>query len=173
MGRSDPARLRAEYAGVDEVLPEQLLANDETLTLHLPARDREGPECNGHGSSRWRLVDVEGALAYGAELCRNCFKMYLENLARDPSSPVERAAGGGVTTSHEEIDVVARADGGDLRLTTLTDRVARVTGSSTTYHAPTASGALCGADVNKIDKRANLPQYRPCKECFDVDREEE
>lgn len=170
---TDCDRLRAEYAGVDEALPEQLLANDGTLTLHLPAAEGEGPECNGHGSSGWRLVDVDGALAYGAELCRNCFAIHLEHLARDPSSPVERAAGGGVTASYERVDVVARADGGDLRLTALTDRVARVTGKSTTYHAPTPSGALCGADVNKIDERENLPQYRPCELCFDVERVEE
>lgn len=169
---TDRDRLRAEYAGVDEVLPEQLLANNETLTLHLPAAEGEGPECSGHGASVWRLVDVDGALAYGAELCRNCFSMYLEHLAREPASPVERARGEGVTSSYETVDVVARADGGDLRLTALTDRVARVTGSSTTYHAPTPSGALCGADVNKIDERANLPQYRPCELCFDVERVE-
>lgn len=172
MARSDPPRLRAEYGGVDEVLPEQLLANESSLTLHLPARGREGPACNRRVASAWRLVDVGGALAYGAELCRSCFKMHLENLARDPASPVERRdAGNAVTASYEEIDVVARADGGDLRLAALTDRVARVTGSSTTYHAPTPEGALCGADVNKIDERANLPQYRPCKACFDVEEE--
>jgi hypothetical protein len=165
-------RLRAEYAGVDEALPDELLANEGTLTLHLPAADGEGPECNGYGESGWRLVDVDGALAYGAELCLNCFSMYLEHLARDPSSPVERAAGDGVTASYERVDVVARADGGDVRLTALTDRVARVTGSSTTFHAPTPSGALCGADVNKIDERGNLPQYRPCESCFDVETED-
>lgn len=170
MARSDDP-LRAEYAGVDEVLGERLLATAETLTLHLPAHDREGPACHRHGDG-WRLVDVEGALAYGGKLCRSCFRVHLEHLARDTTSPVEhRADDARETPSYDEIDAVVRADGGDLRVASLTEEVGRSTGGGSVYHVPTGDGsALCGVEIDVVDERELVEShFRPCSDCFDLD----
>lgn len=168
---TDSKRLRAEYDGVDEAIPDVLLALDGPLTLHLAAHDRDGPECRRSPDHNWELVDVDDASEFGGRLCRACFELHLEHLARDPSSPVERVARAEAVSHGEVAAAVEKADGGRLApLSSLTDRVARLSGSSSVFHAPTADGALCGAEVDTIDDRELLPGYRPCKDCFDVDR---
>ena len=175
MARSNRELLREQYAGAVEAVPDTLVTLERSPTLHLPARDRDGPACSSRPGFDWFYADTEDALRFGGALCESCFKMYLELLARDDDTPVARLDTDADAQIDADAEVVTRieADGGRSPLTSVTERVARVTGSSTVYHAPTASGALCGAEVNKTDERELLPQYRPCEVCFDVDREEE
>jgi hypothetical protein len=167
---TDGKPLREAYDGVDEAVPDVLLALDGPLTLHLPAHDRAGPACIDEPDHNWELVDVDDAIAFGGRLCRGCFERHLDLLARDPTSPVERVAGVEPVSHGEVTAAVAKADGGRRPpLSSLTDRVARVSGSSSVFHAPTAEGALCGAGVDTIVERDHLPAYRPCQDCFDVE----
>ena len=170
MGRSK--RLRDRYDGAVEAVPDVLVTLEPPTTLHLPARDRAGPACVETPDREWQHVDSADAVAFGGELCRMCFTLHLEHLARDPSSPVER----GDTTADVDAEIVTRAhaDGGrPAALTSKTDRVARVTGTSTVYHAPTPYGALCGVQTDDVlDRDLVEGHYRPCKDCFDLDGEQ-
>lgn len=178
MTPTDRPPLRDRYDGAVEAVPEELLTLSPPKTLHLPARGREGPACTVASKRDWRRIDTDTGLAFGAVLCSNCFELYLEHLARDPSAVVERVDSEAVA----EIDAerfpkvesaaLALADGGRPSIASKTDRVARVSGASTIYHAPTADGAVCGANVDTVEDRELLePNYRPCKLCFDLDGE--
>lgn len=158
-------RLRDEYRGVDDATPDVLLALDGPLTLHLPAHDRDGPACSRSENHDWRLVETANALAYGGRLCHGCFELHLEHLARDAASPVER-----VDDGLEDLER-AKADGGRPgRLSTLTEKVGRTTGSSDVFHAPTADKrSLCGTKIDLVADREVLGNhFRPCKDCFDL-----
>ena len=166
---TDTERLRERYDGAVEAAPDTLLTLEAAETLHLAARGRDGPACHDSEPREWRRVKTRDALSFGAELCGACFRMHFEHLSRDPSSPVERVD----TETEPEVESVARttADGGrPVPLSAQTERVARVSGSSSVYHAPTQHGALCGVDADVTVEREILEgHYRSCRDCFDVE----
>lgn len=62
---------------------------------------------------------------------------------------------------------------GPAPISSLTERVAYNTGNGRTanvYHAPTADGALCGVDPDRVVPREVLEtHYRPCKLCYNLE----
>ena len=171
MTRATDQKLRERYTGILDSLPDAVLGLDDTTTLHLPAHDRDGPACTHQPDRDWSFVDPRGAFRFGGELCHGCFRMHLEQLSRNPRSAVERVDAD--ADPNPEIVTHATADGGRAaRLSSLTEQVGRVTGGSKVYHAPTDGGALCGKPVDVVTDRELLEgHYRPCSDCFDVDRE--
>jgi len=83
-------RLRDEYTGVVDALPDVTVGSDVTGTLHRPDGDGDA-WCNSLDDAAY--FETEIALAYGAELCRGCFRASLEHLARSEESPVRRVDG--------------------------------------------------------------------------------
>lgn len=173
MTRDTDTKLREQYAGILEAVPDALLTLEKTQTLHLPARDRDGPACSCQPDREWELVETAGALRFGGVLCHGCFQMYFEQRSRDASSSVERVDGGGGSDPNPEIVTHATADGGQpARLSSLTEQVGRASGGEKVFHAPTDEGALCGQPIDVVTDRSVLNgHFRPCTDCFDVDDE--
>lgn len=171
MSRDTDFRLRERYAGIIDAAPDAVVTLDSSQTLHLPARDRDGPVCCCQPERDWTLVDTQDAIRFGGELCHGCFRVYLEQLSRDPSSGVERVDTDADADPNPEIVTHAAADGGRRpRLAAYTERVGRVSGGGDVYHAPTGDGALCGEDIDTFADRERLDgHFRPCSKCFAVD----
>ena len=171
MTRNTDFKLRERYSSVLEAVPDTVTTLENTHTLHLPARDRDGPTCSCRPDRDWELVETAGAIRFGGALCHECFRTLLEQRSRVPGSPVERVDGTDAPDPNPEIVTHATADGGHgPRLTSPTDQVGRANGGEKVYHAPTDEGALCGQPVDNLTDRELLKgHFRPCKDCFDLE----
>ena len=170
MTRDTDTKLREQYAGVLQAVPDAVLTLEQTRTLHLPARDRDGPACSCQPARDWEHVDTRDAIRFGGELCHGCFSMVLEQRSRDSGSPVERVDADADPDPNPELVTHATADGGHVRLTALTERVGRANGGGKVYHAPTDDGALCGEPIDTVTDRGLLEgHFRPCSACFDAE----
>lgn len=171
MSRDADTKLREQYAGILDAVPDAVLTLEKTQTLHLPARDRAGPACSCQPDREWDHVDTRDAIRFGGELCHGCFRMYFEQRSRNPASPVERVDTDADPDPNPELVTHATADGGHVRLASLTEQVGRASGGGSVYHAPTGDGALCGESVDTITDRELLEgHFAPCSACFDVEK---
>jgi hypothetical protein len=168
--RDTDTKLREQYAGVLQAVPDAVLTLEQTRTLHLPARDRDGPACSCQPDRDWEHADTRDAIRFGGELCHGCFRMFLEHRSRDPGSPVERVDTDADTDPNPELVTHATADGGSARLASLTEQVGRSTGGGSVYHAPTGDGALCGVAIDIVSERELVEShFEPCSDCFGVE----
>jgi hypothetical protein len=171
MSRDTDTKLREQYSGVLQAVPDAVLTLEKSRTLHLPARDRDGPACCCQPDREWDHVDTRDAIRFGGELCHDCFRLYFEHRSRDPGSPVERVDTDAAPDPNPELVTHATADGGHVRLTALTEEVGRSTGGGSVYHAPTGDGsALCGVAIDIVSKRELVEShFEPCSDCFGVE----
>lgn len=162
-------RLRDEYDGAEEVLPDVTVAPEVTGTIHRPTGDAE-PWC--HSTADTEYVETETALDYGAELCLKCYRPVLEHLARAEETPVEHATDPPDISSPDAVDhgpPPAEEDTPPERVDALTAEVLVGTGGANTFHAPASDDvALCGEEVHGTRRRADQApaSSRPCRQCF-------
>lgn len=167
-------RLRDEYTGVVDALPDVTVGSDVTGTLHRPDGDGDA-WCGILDDAEYHETEI--ALAYGGELCRGCFRASLEHLARSEESPVRRVDGLDEAPSTDDVDpeTPIDADGRAIthagRLGSLTADVVVSRGSAATaFHAPDADGEpACGCDLESPHLRRvdhAPPSTHPCRYCF-------
>lgn len=169
------ADLRAEYAGVEELLTDRSIIVRTGDKLHRPAPGGEQPVCQAQ-ANEWHLVDTDNALRLGLIPCRGCYERAVDYLADEvDDSGVERREDAPTADGDTADALDAIADGGGVlssppKLTTKPEEVLVASGGNI-YHAPTPNGPLCNqyGSFRRTDREPLAGHRDPCKECFAVE----
>lgn len=188
---SDPQfgnRLLTEFSNVSAAFQDEVVAKPGRDVFHriAPRTESENPQpaCRAKSpNSTWHTADPETVRRAGLTPCKGCYRPVLEYLARDPSSPVDThvLSADSPSVPNQQSNLIEDSEEifepivpeSAPSLASVTEDVLVASGSKV-MHAPTPDGPLCEqqGDYRRVEQKAVVGHYRPCKDCFTVGADE-
>ncbi|UWG47903.1 hypothetical protein HSRCO_1624 [Halanaeroarchaeum sp. HSR-CO] len=176
--------LEQDYRNIGEAVPETVMVTPGGDRFHLPDPTAEDqPMCSAKNYDVDFLdVHRQNAINSGFYACTTCFRPILVYLSISPDSPVERSEG--FRDLSPDVDVPIREIGkdesgknqssGPFTEASVSSLTQEVLATSSTMHAPTKDGPLCGTSgsFRRVEPEKVEEFREPCGLCFDVEYDE-